>query len=143
MPPGPRRRLPVPDAWLRPSGRTRPWRDVAAAVVLGWLVLMTVWGFGRSGFPAAEGWFLAGGAAAAAVVIGVGLRRARHRARSARAAPHLHERGEARPEDLRGRAVDDVGGGPGALDPAGPDGRVEPRDGVAAEAVPEVVDERP
>lgn len=36
------------------------WRLLAAAPVLGWLVLMTVWGFGRSSYPEAEGtWLLA------------------------------------------------------------------------------------
>jgi hypothetical protein len=37
------------------------WRLQVAALVLGWLVLMTVWGFGRSTFPAdGARWQLAG-----------------------------------------------------------------------------------
>jgi hypothetical protein len=37
------------------------WRLQLSALVLGWLVLMTVWGFGRSTFPADEGaWLVAG-----------------------------------------------------------------------------------
>jgi hypothetical protein len=59
------------------------WRLQAAALVLGWLVLMTVWGFGRSTFPADErAWQLAGLALggvvwiAAAVVARARVRRA-------------------------------------------------------------------
>jgi hypothetical protein len=37
------------------------WRLQLSALVLGWLVLMTIWGFGRSTFPADEdAWFVAG-----------------------------------------------------------------------------------
>lgn len=60
------------------------WRLLAAAPVLGWLVLMTFWGFGRSAYPASEGtWLLLGlvlGAAAwflAALAAAARLRRAR------------------------------------------------------------------
>lgn len=60
-----------------------PW-TLAAAAVVGWLVLMTVWGIGRSGFPAQEGWFLAAGlgvALAATATIAAGAVRRRRRAR--------------------------------------------------------------
>lgn len=73
------RRPPVPESWLRPRRDRSPWRDVAGAVLLGGLVVMTVWGFGRSGFPEHQGWFLAAGLAAASVVVAVGVRRARAR----------------------------------------------------------------
>jgi hypothetical protein len=44
------------------------WRLLAGAPLLGWLVLMTVWGFGRSTAPDAEqAWLLAGLALGAAV----------------------------------------------------------------------------
>lgn len=43
------------------------WRLQVAALVLGWLVLMTLWGFGRSTFPDAEAAWLAAGLAAGAV----------------------------------------------------------------------------
>jgi hypothetical protein len=44
------------------------WRLLAGAPLLGWLVLMTVWGFGRSSAPAAErAWLVAGLALGAAV----------------------------------------------------------------------------
>lgn len=64
------------DEWLerasRPGGtgdaRPRsPVRRAVAAAVLGWLVLMTIWGIGRSGFPERAGWFLAAGLVAGAV----------------------------------------------------------------------------
>jgi hypothetical protein len=44
------------------------WRLQVAALVLGWLVLMTLWGFGRSTFPEHEEAWLAAGLAAGAVV---------------------------------------------------------------------------
>jgi hypothetical protein len=60
------------------------WRLLAGAPVLGWLMLMTVWGFGRSTAPASErAWLLAGLALgalvwlAAAVWTANRLRRAR------------------------------------------------------------------
>lgn len=130
MPAPPRRRPPVPDAWLRPPGPQdaalrRRWRDLppdtqrelarrsttpadaagpdadlvrslavrrvrtagraaAGAALVGWLVLMTVWGFGRSACPACEGDFLLAGLVAGAAVAVVGVRRARRRARAAR-----------------------------------------------------------
>ncbi|MBW3659559.1 MAG: hypothetical protein KY457_13040 [Actinobacteria bacterium] len=74
------RRPPVPDSWLRPpSGGGRPLRRWVRAVGLGLLVLLTVWGFGRSGFPAHAGWFLAVGLVAGAVTTAVTGRRARPR----------------------------------------------------------------
>ena len=65
------------------------WRLLLGAAGLGWLVLMTVWGFGRSTYPQdASVWFAAG------VVLGLltwsvaagGARRRRRRAREVRAA---------------------------------------------------------
>jgi len=60
------------------------WRLLAAAPVLGWLVLMTVWGLGRSAYPQAEqAWLLSAialGAATwfvAALAAATRLRRAR------------------------------------------------------------------
>lgn len=60
------------------------WRLLAGAPILGWLVLMTVWGFGRSTYPErAQLWLLAGAAlgsivwTAAAVHAASRLRRAR------------------------------------------------------------------
>lgn len=47
---------------------TTSWRLLAAAPVLGWLVLMTVWGFGRSTYPDAERAWLLGGLAVGAGV---------------------------------------------------------------------------
>jgi hypothetical protein len=65
------------DDWLeRAAGRQaggRPGsavREVAVALGLGWLVLMTLWGVGRSGFPDHEGRFLVAGLIGAAVVVG-------------------------------------------------------------------------
>lgn len=78
----------APDAELvRGLARARVatrWRLQAAALALGWLVLMTLWGFGRSTFPDAEGAWLAAGLVAgglvwlgAAVATSRGVRRAR------------------------------------------------------------------
>ncbi len=60
------------------------WRLLAAAPLLGWLVFMTVWGFGRSTYPeSVRAWLLAGAAlgaivwTAAAVHAAGRLRRAR------------------------------------------------------------------
>jgi hypothetical protein len=61
------------------------WRLQVAAAVLGWLVLMTVWGFGRSTFPTEEDRWLVGGLAAGAVawlLAAVGARRRVRRAAS-------------------------------------------------------------
>lgn len=44
------------------------WRLQVAALVWGWLVLMTVWGFGRSSFPDHETAWLAGGLVAGGLV---------------------------------------------------------------------------
>lgn len=61
------------------------WRLQVAALVLGWLVLMTLWGFGRSTFPDAEAAWLAAGLAAGAVAwLGAAVAGAR-RVRRARA----------------------------------------------------------
>ena len=60
------------------------WRLLLAAPVVGWLVLMTVWGFGRSTFPEAEGsWLLAGAAlgALAWLLAAIGAARRLRRAR--------------------------------------------------------------
>jgi hypothetical protein len=59
------------------------WRLQLAALVLGWLVLMTVWGFGRSTFPADEDRWLIGGLAAGAVAWAVAAIGARRRVRRA------------------------------------------------------------
>jgi hypothetical protein len=60
------------------------WRLLAGAPLLGWLVLMTVWGFGRATYPdSAQAWLLAGAGlgaivwTAAAVLAAGRLRRAR------------------------------------------------------------------
>lgn len=72
------RRPPVPDSWLRPSpGSDRPAHRWVRAVGLGLLVLFTVWGFGRSGFPVHAGWFLLVGLVAGTVTAIVTGRRAR------------------------------------------------------------------
>jgi hypothetical protein len=60
------------------------WRLQVAAVVLGWLVLMTLWGFGRSTYPDHERWWLAGGLAAGCVAWAAAARAARGRIRRAR-----------------------------------------------------------
>jgi hypothetical protein len=61
------------------------WRLLATAPVLGWLVLMTVWGFGRASYPdAADRYLLVGATLGAvtwlvtAVAVAGRLRRARH-----------------------------------------------------------------
>jgi hypothetical protein len=59
------------------------WRLQVAAVVLGWLVLMTVWGFGRSTFPAHEDRWLVAGLTLGAVVWALGAVVARRRIRRA------------------------------------------------------------
>jgi hypothetical protein len=52
------------DELVRALARARvatAWRLQLSAPVLGWLVLMTIWGFGRSTFPADEdAWLVAG-----------------------------------------------------------------------------------
>lgn len=61
------------------------WRLLAAAPLLGWLVLMTVWGFGRSTYPEhAQRWLLVGAALGAIVWMTTALHTAR-RLRRARA----------------------------------------------------------
>jgi hypothetical protein len=63
------------------------WRLQVAALVLGWLVLMTVWGFGRSTFPADEGrWQLAGLVLGAVVWVAAAVLARRRVRRTARAA---------------------------------------------------------
>ena len=59
------------------------WRLQIAAAVLGWLVLMTVWGFGRSTFPADEDRWLAAGLALGTLVWALGAVVARRRIRRA------------------------------------------------------------
>lgn len=68
------------DEWLRRAaqrGRSTGtgWRRAGTALLLGWLVLMTVWGVGRSGFPDRVQWFLAIGIAAGVVTAAVSWRR--------------------------------------------------------------------
>lgn len=68
------------DEWLRRVARRgrssdTGWRRAGTAFVLGWLVLMTFWGVGRSGFPDQVQWFLAVGIAAAVVTTVVTWRR--------------------------------------------------------------------
>ena len=60
------------------------WRLQVAALVFGWLMLMTLWGFGRSMFPEQEGALLAAGLLAGGVLwLGAGVAAAR-RVRRAR-----------------------------------------------------------
>lgn len=75
-------------ALVRALARARvatSWRLHAAAVVWGWLVLMTIWGFGRSGFPAQERSWLAGGLLAGVLVWLAAAVSARRRVARARA----------------------------------------------------------
>jgi hypothetical protein len=60
------------------------WRLQVAAVVFGWLMLMTLWGFGRSTYPEQVGWWLAAGLGAGGVVWLVAARAALARTRGAR-----------------------------------------------------------
>lgn len=60
------------------------WRLYAVAVGVGWLVLMLVWGFGRSGAPAAAHWFALAGSVAGVFTTAVLARDARDRLRRAR-----------------------------------------------------------
>jgi hypothetical protein len=63
------------------------WRLQASALVLGWLVLMTIWGFGRSTFPADEdAWLLAGLVAGALAWVLAALAARRRIRRAARVA---------------------------------------------------------
>lgn len=59
------------------------WRLLLAAPLLAWLVLMTIWGFGRTTETASTGWLLAGAAAGAVVwlVTAVAAARTLRRAR--------------------------------------------------------------
>jgi hypothetical protein len=59
------------------------WRLQVAAAVLGWLVLMTIWGFGRSTFPADGDRWLVGGLVLGVAVWLVGAVVARRRVRRA------------------------------------------------------------
>jgi hypothetical protein len=68
------------------------WRLQVAALVLGWLVLMTVWGFGRSTFPGDEDRWLAGGLAAGGVAWMLGAVSARRRVRRAARVAERHRR---------------------------------------------------
>lgn len=63
------------------------WRLQVAAPVLGWLVLMTLWGFGRSSFPEQEpAWLAAGLATGALVWVGAAVAARRRVARARRVA---------------------------------------------------------
>lgn len=67
------------DEWLRrttsersrATPRTGPWRRRGLALLVGWLVLMTVWGIGRSGFPEQVEWFLGVGVVGGGVTTAV------------------------------------------------------------------------
>jgi hypothetical protein len=81
-------------AGLAASRLATRWRLLAAAPVFGWLVLMTVWGFGRSTYPeVADRWLLAGAALGtvawlgAALGVALRLRRAREVLAAASADP--------------------------------------------------------
>lgn len=63
--------------------RTR-WRLYAGAVVLGWLVFSTVWGFGRAAFDAAVSAFLFGGVTAGLLATAAAVLDARVRVGHAR-----------------------------------------------------------
>lgn len=72
---------------------TTSWRLHVAAPVLGWLVLMTLWGFGRSSFPDQEPAWLAAGLAAGALVWAGAAAAARRRvARARRVAQQVSSR---------------------------------------------------
>lgn len=60
------------------------WRLQVAALVWGWLVLMTVWGFGRSSFPQQETSWLVAGLVAGGLVWGASAVSARRRVARAR-----------------------------------------------------------
>jgi hypothetical protein len=62
------------------------WRLQVAALVLGWLVLMTIWGFGRSTFPTDETRWQLAGLVAGALVWALAAVLARRRVRRARTA---------------------------------------------------------
>jgi hypothetical protein len=72
------------------------WRLLAGAPLLGWLVLMTVWGFGRSTAPAAERvWLVAGLALGAAVWLLTAVRAAGRLRRSRQILAELGVQGAA------------------------------------------------
>jgi hypothetical protein len=75
-------RLVVALAQARVASR---WRPQVAAVVFGWLMLMTLWGFGQSTYPDREPAWLAAGLAAGGVVWLVAARAAARRVGRARA----------------------------------------------------------
>lgn len=60
------------------------WRPRAGAVVLGWLVLMTVWGFGRAQYGGLAVPALAAGLAGGAVAAAVAWRQVQRRLRASR-----------------------------------------------------------
>ena len=60
------------------------WRVLAGAPLLGWLVLMTVWGFGRSTYPDAQQRWLVAGLLLGAAVWAAAAVRATRRLRRAR-----------------------------------------------------------
>jgi hypothetical protein len=63
----------------------RTGRRLAGAVILGWLVLMTIWGIGRSGFEEQVSLFLVTGLAAGILAAGIAVRSVLHRRDRARA----------------------------------------------------------
>jgi hypothetical protein len=72
------------------------WRLLAGAPLLGWLVLMTVWGFGRSTAPATErAWLVAGLALGAAVWLLAAVRTAGRLRRSRQILAELGDQGAA------------------------------------------------
>jgi hypothetical protein len=81
-PAGDEARLVVGLAEARVASR---WRPQAAAVVLGWLMLMTLWGFGQSTYPDSEPAWLAAGLVAGGIVWLVAARAAARRVGRARA----------------------------------------------------------
>jgi hypothetical protein len=78
------------DELVRGLARARmatAWRLQLSALVLGWLVLMTIWGFGRSTFPADEdAWLVAGLVAGASAWVLAALAARRRVRRAARVA---------------------------------------------------------
>jgi hypothetical protein len=62
------------------------WRLQVAALVLGWLVLMTIWGFGRSTFPSDEARWQAAGLVAGVLVWALAATLAHRRIRRAQRA---------------------------------------------------------
>jgi hypothetical protein len=67
------------------------WRLQVAALVFGWLMLMTLWGFGRSTFPEAEqAWLTAGLVAGGLLWLGAAIAGIRRVRRARAVADRLH-----------------------------------------------------